>query len=243
MKNFKPTFLLLIGILLITYVQAQNLSQIYNSDDLVIEKISDQVYVHISYLEFKGVKYPCNGLIYKKDNEIVIVDTPPDNKGAEELISWAEKHLGGEIKAVIASHFHKDCLGGLEAFHKKGIASYANKLTQKLVDAKSKNIPEHIFEEKLFLLDSKVECRFLGEGHTRDNIVVYLPEEKTLFGGCLVKSIDATKGNLEDANIIAWPATIQKVKETYTEAEVVIPGHGAYGDSNLLDYTIELFKN
>lgn len=36
-----------------------------------------------------------------------------------------------------------------------------------------------------------VVCKFFGGGHSFDNITVWLPSDKVLFGGCLVKSISA----------------------------------------------------
>ena len=64
-----------------------------------------------------------------------------------------------------------------------------------------------------------------------------------MFGGCLIKELDATKGYLGDANVAAWSNTVEKVKNAYPNVKIIIPGHGNYGDKKLLDYTINLFKN
>jgi metallo-beta-lactamase class B len=84
---------------------------------------------------------------------------------------------------------------------------------------------------------------YFGEGHTKDNIVSYFPSEKVLFGGCLIKEVNASKGYLGDANISEWSGTVQSVKRKYGNAKIVLPGHGKPGGMELLDYTIELFKN
>jgi metallo-beta-lactamase class B len=63
-----------------------------------------------------------------------------------------------------------------------------------------------------------------------------------LFGGCLIKSVGAGKGNLADAHVEAWPASVEKVKSAYPNAKVVVPGHGKHSDRQLLEYTIQLFK-
>ena len=83
---------------------------------------------------------------------------------------------------------------------------------------------------------------WLGEAHTPDNIITWIPAEKTIFGGCMVKSMDASKGYLGDANVTAWPATIEKIKSTCPSAKIIVPGHGDPGGQELLDYTIRLFK-
>jgi metallo-beta-lactamase class B len=63
-----------------------------------------------------------------------------------------------------------------------------------------------------------------------------------MFGGCLIKELGAGKGYLGDANVVAWSSTVEKVKKAYPNVKVVVPGHGAYGNIKLLDYTINLFK-
>lgn len=68
------------------------------------------------------------------------------------------------------------------------------------------------------------------------------PSEKVLFGGCLIKELDASKGYLGDANVEAWSGTVNRVAEYFPDVQLVIPGHGAYGDKALLDCTIQLFK-
>ena len=90
--------------------------------------------------------------------------------------------------------------------------------------------------------NQKVYLKFFGEGHTKDNVVAYYPAEKAMFGGCLIKELNATKGYLGDANVQAWSATVEKVKNTYPDVKIIIPGHGRVGGVELLDYTIKLFK-
>ncbi len=70
----------------------------------------------------------------------------------------------------------------------------------------------------------------------------YIPGEKVLFGGCLIKEVGAGKGNLGDANTEEWPDTVRKIKQAYPEVKYVVPGHGKVGGLELLDYTIGRFE-
>jgi metallo-beta-lactamase class B len=72
--------------------------------------------------------------------------------------------------------------------------------------------------------------------------VAYFPSEQVLFGGCLIKELNATKGYLGDANVLAWSATVKQVQANFPDVKHVVPGHGAAGDSRLLDYTHKLFE-
>jgi metallo-beta-lactamase class B len=220
--------------------------QLLDTEALKTQPLTEGVYVHISYLQTEtwGL-VPCNGMVYVHGGEAIVFDTPTDSATSETLIHLIENDWKKRIKAVVINHFHADCLGGLGAFHRHKIPSYANQLTIELAKAAGEQVlPQHGFEQSLMLTcgDRKVENRFFGEGHTRDNIVSYLPSEKALFGGCLVKSMDAGKGYLGDANTATWSATVEAVKRAYPDAKFVVPGHGDAGGVELLDFTAKLFR-
>lgn len=217
-----------------------------NSTAIEVVKVSPNTYKHTSYLKTEDFgNVPCNGMIVVNKGEAIIFDTPTTTKASEELIKWVKDSLKCNIKAIVPTHFHADCIGGLPEFHRKGISSYANLLTTELIDKTNHSLPQNSFdkEKDFFVGDKKVIARFFGEGHTKDNIVAYYPNEGVLFGGCLIKTLNASKGNLNDANTDDWSSTVRKIKQRYPDIKTVIPGHGNSGDIKLLDYTINLFEN
>lgn len=217
----------------------------YKSETLVIRKISDNVYLHTSFMDVEGFgKVSCNGAVFFNGDEAVVFDTPGSIEVSGELIRWTEDSLKCRIKAIVPTHFHADCLGGLEAFHKLGIPSYAGNATIALAKSNGSAVPQRGFDHlySLEVGDKEIFLEYMGEGHTRDNIVGYFPGDRLIFGGCLVKASGAGKGNLEDANTAAWPETIKKIKAMHPDVKTVIPGHGDPGDGELLDYTVELFE-
>jgi metallo-beta-lactamase class B len=225
---------------------AQQTTQVYKSETLQIDQISPHTFVHISFLNTEDFgKVACNGMIVIDAGEALIYDTPANDEASLELINWLETDQKTKVSGVVATHFHWDCLGGLDAFHSKGISSYASEQTI----SSSKNVgypvPEIGFMNKMNLKVGSLEVinQFFGEGHTEDNFVAYVPSEKILFGGCMIKSLGAGKGNLEDANVPAWPITVNNVKLAFPDTKLVIPGHGKIGGTDLLDYTIELFQS
>ncbi|WP_099769293.1 subclass B1 metallo-beta-lactamase [Chryseobacterium sp. 52] len=219
---------------------------VYKTDNLSVIQLSDDIYQHISYLNTESFgRVPCNGMIVKDGNETVILDTPTDDKSSEELISWIKSSLHAKVNAVVATHFHNDCLGGLKEFDKNNIPSYASNKTIELAKEAKANVAGHGFNDTLTLNAGKhkILIKYFGEGHTKDNVVAYVPDQKAMFGGCLIKEIDATKGYLGDANVQAWSGTVEKVKAQYPDVKTVIPGHGDVGGKELLDYTIKLFRS
>ena len=229
----KYLFVLLLGYM--PLVQAQK---------VILKQLTSNTFIHTSYLETNDFGHvPCNGLVIRNGKQALIFDTPTDDQGAKELIRLVRDSLYCQIVAVIPTHFHADCLGGLQAFHEAGIASIANELTLELAQNSQVTVPEFSFHKSLTFKvgQEKVRIKFLGEGHTRDNVVGYFPSEKVLFGGCLIKEIGASKGYLGDANVEAWSTTMKRVKKAFPHLKHVVPGHGKAGDSRLLDYTRKLF--
>lgn len=218
---------------------------VYESETLKIKQLTESTFVHISYLQTESFgNVPCNGMIVVDNGEALIFDTPAKDAQSKELLDWLENSLKVKPKGVVATHFHADCLGGLKEFHNRQVPSYASNKTIALAKERNETLPQQGFDTYLELQigNSKVANEFFGEGHTKDNIVSYFPDEKVLFGGCLIKEVGAGKGNLEDANVDEWSATVARIKIKYKNVEIIIPGHGKTGGQDLLDFTIELFK-
>ncbi len=218
---------------------------IYKSKNLILTQISENSFVHTSFLQTQSFgNVPCNGLIVSNDKETIIFDTPTNDTSSEELIEWIYKTLHSKINALIPTHFHDDCLGGLQTFHNHNIPSYAYSKTIERAIENNLAIPQNGFNDSLILKvgNEKIIAKYFGEGHTKDNIVGYFPSENIMFGGCLIKELEATKGYLGDANVSDWSNTVEKVKTEYPDVKTIVPGHGKCGDKTLLDYTIELFK-
>jgi metallo-beta-lactamase class B len=231
MKKF--VLVLLLGYM--PFIQAQQIT---------LKQLSNNTFIHTSYLQTDDFGHvPCNGLVIRNGQQALVFDTPTDDKGAKELIRLVQDSLHCKVVMVIPTHFHNDCLGGLQAFHDAGIPSIANELTLELAKNSQVAVPEFSFHKSFTFKvgQEKVLIKFLGQGHTRDNVVGYFPSEKVLFGGCLIKEIGASKGYLGDANVEEWSATVKRVKRKFPRVKVVVPGHGEAGDSSLLDYTRKLF--
>ena len=219
--------------------------ELYQSDNLIIIQVSENAFVHTSYLQTNDFgNVPCNGMIVRNSNEAIVFDTPTNDTSANELIKFIKEKLHCKVNAIVPTHFHSDCLGGLNAFHKQNIPSFANFSTIELTKANNVVNPQNGFKDELKLKLGKTFAmvKYFGQGHTLDNVVGYFPSENILFGGCLIKEIEATKGYLGDANVGDWSNTVLKIKKQYPNLKIVIPGHGAIGGSELLDYTIQLFQ-
>ncbi len=217
------------------------------TEDLKVERLTDGVWRHISYqvLERFG-RTPGNGLIVVSGGTAALIDTPWTDQQTRDLFRWTREKLSAEITAVIATHWHQDCAGGLAAAHQLGAASYASKKTARLARRAGQPVPQTTFKRKLAVEvgSRRLELHAAGPGHTVDAIVVWIPDDETLFGGCLVRSARSTQlGYTDEADLEHWPRTIKTLLEDYGDARWIVPGHGAPGDAELLRHTLELLEN
>ena len=215
-------------------------------DKLDLILLRPGVYLHRTYMNDDVFgRFNCNGLVYVVGDEALVVDTPPDEKLSERLVKQVAEELGARVTGVVIGHTHADSMGGLGYFQKANITSYSSRECQRLTREKGLPVPQTGFEEELELTvgGKKVRCAYLGPGHSPDNAVTYLVEPKVLFGGCLIKALGAGRGYLGEASPAAWSSTVERVRQTFPDTEIVIPGHDKVGGQDLLQFTIDMFAS
>ena len=217
------------------------------ADDVTVRRLAEGVWLHTTYFDISGLRnVPANGLIVIDGKHAMMIDLPWTDEQSGVLFGWLAKEHDAVVEKVAPTHSHIDCAGGLAEAHRRGADSFALEKTAEILKKTNKPAPMNWFTERMSLIcgDTNVELAYLGGGHTVDNIVAWIPARKILFGGCLVKSQNARNlGNTDEADLINYPATLKKVREKYSEAKIVIPGHGRPGGIELIDHTIELCHN
>lgn len=214
------------------------------SDSITLTRISPHAWVHTSLADlgdFKGVS--SNGMVVIDGGEALLLDTPANDAQTETLVRFIADSLHARVTQFMPNHWHADCMGGLRWLQTQGVAAYANRLTVEAARREGKPVPEHAFarSKTLKVGNIQVECHYEGGGHSVDNTVAWVPSEKVLFGGCLVKDIKTTGlGNTADTDMEAWPVTMRKMCDKYRDAQIVVPGHGPWGDAELLTHTLKL---
>lgn len=210
-------------------------------------KINKNYYIHTSWFDFPGYgRFPSNGLVFVKNGKALLIDTPNTNEQTLTLYNFLQDHLNATIVKIIVGHSHNDCMGGLSVLHEKGVESIACSKTIQICKSESLPIPQESFLDSVTLNfeGETIICKYFGAGHTVDNITAFFPTSKILFGGCLIKSLESKRlGNTKEADVENWDSTVLKIKKEYPTIKLVIPGHGTFGGSNLLDHTITLVKH
>ena len=173
----------------------------------------------------------------------MLVDTACTVAQTETLMAWAERTLGRRWLGAVATHWHDDRISGAPAVRRRGLALEVLDLTAQAMAARSLGPATVLVRATQGSRrdDRGFEAFYPGAGHTQDNLVVWIPEARLLFGGCLVKEERARHiGNVTDADLQGWPAAIKGVQQRYPGVEVVVPGHGQPGGPIALQNTLAL---
>ncbi len=243
----RKAFIFLLFFTAVLPLAAQINDMITPANDIQLISLGDSVFIHVTWHQSDENRwFASNGLIIIRNGEALMIDTPMDNDKTERLTILIRDSLASDVVKLIGGHFHGDCLGGLGYLKSIGVESVANSRTVEKCVELGLPVPSISFTDSLnFDFNGEtIECHFFGGGHSFDNITVWLPDEKILFGGCLIKSNDAESlGNLSDAVVYEWSMTVKKIMERCRDIEIVIPGHGLYGGPELLLHTIELVES
>lgn len=227
---------------------ANNLIEINEkyAGDIELIQINDQMFMHKSYAMYQGSKVSANGLLVETSDGVLMIDTPWTVEQTNDLINISRKLFSKEINKSIVTHAHADTIGGIESLLDNNIEVIATELTLNEAKNNDYKLPTRIVKsgEIIDEIDVEFEIFYPGHGHAKDNIVVWIPKHKTLFAGCIIKSLESkTLGNTDDANIYEWEKSVSQILDRFDDIEVVIPGHGLYGDSELIRHTVYLLEN
>ncbi len=194
--------------------------------------------------------YDQNIVAIRGDDGFLVVDTRLTHRQADEILADLRSLAPLPVRAVVNTHGHSDHTFGNTRFRpapiwghtraaamvrdtgdrqRAGIAAAMPELADELAEVVL-DPPDHLFDESTTVpFDAGgrvVELRYLGRGHTDNDIIVLVPDADVLLAGDLLEN-DATP-YFGDAFPLDWPVTVERLVEHATGA--VVPGHGTAGD-------------
>jgi metallo-beta-lactamase class B len=229
----------IIGLLLSLTVLAQE------NKDLVISHLAGDCYVYTTYSKYKDTKYPSNSMYIVTRDGVVMIDTPWDTTQFQPLLDSIRARHNKPVVLCIATHFHADRTAGLAFLRDKGVKTYTSKQTYDLCATHNEKQSEFYFiKDTAFKAGGQpIQTFYPGEGHAPDNIVVWYGKDKVLYGGCFAKSVESTDlGNLSDANVKQWPASLVSAMNKFPKRKYVIPGHLGWTNIRSLEHTLQMLK-
>ena len=211
-----------------------------------LQKIAEGVWVHTSNYTVPGrPPIPSNGLIVADGDELIVVDTAWGEKATESLLEKVKTEIGKPVTKLIITHHNLDKLAGVDVMEFAGVEVFTHPLTPiKSVQA-GHPVPNTsvaaLKEARSRTKVGSVEIAYPGVAHSEENLVVYIPSQKILYGGYAVKGAEVTSiGNVAEANLKAWSASLNWVKATYPETQIVVPASGKGAGLNLINKTLAM---
>lgn len=211
--------------------------------DLKFTHLTGDFFIYESFGTYKGQRVGANAMYVVTEAGVVLFDTPWDTAQFQNLLDRIYKKHGKKVVMCIATHFHEDRSGGLAYYRSKGIKTYTTRMTDSISALKGMKRAEFLIGKDTTFIAGKYTFQIIypGEGHTADNIVIWFPNQKILYGGCLIKSAtDKTLGNLADANRNDYAQTIRNVITECSNPRFIITGHGDWKDKRSLQHTLDL---
>jgi glyoxylase-like metal-dependent hydrolase (beta-lactamase superfamily II) len=212
------------------------------AEDVRVRRIAPGVWLHVTLAGEEWGHAPSNGLLVEEGDSTILVDTAWNARQTELLLVWAKDTLRRPVRAALVTHSHADRTGGMSALVARGVPVHASEDTARLTAGHGRPAPDQRLPETGKL--GPLEVFFPGAGHSRDNLVVWLPTHRLLFGGCFVKDEGARNlGNVADADVAAWPASLERLRQRFPDVREVVPGHGQPGGPALLTHTQALLRD
>ena len=217
---------------------------------LVLSKLTDKIYIAEDYYLSKE-----NSLVYIGASYVTVVGATWTPETARLLAAEVARITSKPIKEVINTNHDLDRVGGNSYFKSIGARIISTTLIRDLLKQEGKRsveiarqnsdypnvevvLPDTAFQGDFTLQDGSVRGFYLGPSHKADDIFVYFPNEKVLYGGCILKE---QLGNTDGIDRGEYPKTLQKLKNLKLPINTIISGHfSPVHGSELIDQFLQL---
>ena len=215
------------------------------NNKLEISHLTRDFYIYTTHNSYNGDLVSANGMYLVTTEGVVLFDTPWDTSQFQPLLDSIKFRHDKKVIICIATHFHKDRTAGLEYYKTRGISTYTTMQTDEWCRKRNEKRAEYLMgNDTIFKVgDYSFQTYYAGKGHSSDNIIIWFDKDKIIYGGCLVKSIEATDlGNIADGDVNEWSATIRNIQKKFKRPNFIIPGHQSWTSIKSLDHTLNLIK-
>jgi glyoxylase-like metal-dependent hydrolase (beta-lactamase superfamily II) len=201
---------------------------------------------------------PVNSWIIETTNGVVVIDTQRQLSEGKNVLDEVKK-INKPILGVIITHPHPDHINGAEGLL-NGTTNVPIYSTQSVFDimkndtggyiALSKQILGNDYSDQTVLPNKIVKSaeniiidgitytfEDIGPGEAGDMTLIYLPSQKMLFTGDVVNNrmhpfFAGASG--PESRSSDWIKQIEYVRQNYSDAKILFPGHGQAGSPRTL---------
>lgn len=181
-----------------------------------------------------------NSLVYVGADHVTVIGATWTSDTAKMLAAQISAATNKPITEVINTNYHPDRAGGNAYWKSISAQIVATQQTYDLMKSDWASVvewtrkafpaypdvplvlPTDVRRGDFDLQNGKVKVIYLGPSHTPDGVFVYFPDEKVLYGNCILKE---QLGNSAFANMAEYPKTLQKLQQLNLDIKVIIAGH------------------
>ncbi len=188
---------------------------------------------------------------------VLVVDTRSTHRQADELRRDIAVLTPLPVRAVVDTHHHYDHAFGNHVFRPAPIwghvrcasrlletaeaaraevadriPDWAQELAEVVIDPPDRTFEEHAVVD---VIGRRVELRYLGRGHTDDDVVALVPDAGALFAGDLLEN--GAPPWFGDGFPLDWPETVSRLLDLVRGP--VVPGHGEVADRRFVEDQLE----
>jgi glyoxylase-like metal-dependent hydrolase (beta-lactamase superfamily II) len=198
-------------------------------------------------------------VVVRGGDRSLVVDTRSTPAQARELLADAAELGIRRFDVVVNSHGHFDHAFGNHSFRptviwghdrcatmirlageerRQSLAAEMPELAADLAEVVL-DPPDHTFGDRadIDLGGRVVELRYLGRGHTDNDIVIRVPDADVLCAGDLLEN--GAPPYFGDGFPLEWPATVEALLAMTGPATVVVPGHGDHAGRSFVEASLE----
>jgi glyoxylase-like metal-dependent hydrolase (beta-lactamase superfamily II) len=195
--------------------------------------------------------------------ETLVVDTRTSPRQAEEIKADLRELKAPRVAVVVDTHGHSDHVFGNQSFrpcqiwgHERCVPfmrAQSEKAKAALIaqmpdmaDDFAKVVidpPDRTFTERVTVEfgGRQVELRYLGRGHTDNDIVLVAPDANVVCAGDLLEN--GATPYFGDGFPMDWPETAERLLELVPEKTVVVPGHGDHAGRQFASESLLAFRD
>ncbi|HEY9385484.1 MAG TPA: MBL fold metallo-hydrolase [Nitrososphaeraceae archaeon] len=197
---------------------------------------------------------PVNSWIIESNNGVVVIDTQRQLSEGKKVLDEIKK-IKKPILGVIITHPHPDHINGAEALLNEtaNVPIYSTQSTFDIMKndtggliALSKQfLPRNDYSDQTVLPNKVVKSdgnitidgitysfEDIGPGEAGDMTLIYLPSQKILFTGDVINN--RMHPFLAEGHSSDWIKQIEHIRQNYSDAKILFPGHGQSGLSKTL---------
>ncbi len=183
---------------------------------------------------------------------VLVIDTRANHVQAAEMVESLRQVSRLPVRWVINTHHHWDHTFGNQIFPDAAIWGHERCVTamnlrgeamraqvKALAPDQAATLDAVVITPPAFTFattatvtfdGTAVEMRYLGRGHTDNDIAISLPERNVLFAGDLIE--EGAPPSFNDSFPLEWPDTVETLLPLAGGA--VVPGHGATVDNGFV---------